>query len=170
MGPIVFNVQSYFSDKKKYAQILSLVVVSLTVYSYILAIYAFDSPSSGLRWNSVSYVPEPSYSPGDTVNIYGSIEEAQRYLYFGEYSSFMTSIDARWIIIVKGPNNEPVYMNSDVLTSFSGDLDLDLVSFVLPSTSATGTYTVKTFVWSDWLPDGESMTYQISERTFEVTP
>jgi hypothetical protein len=168
--PIDIDLESFFSGARKYKQILSIIVASLTIFSYIMAIYAFDSPSSGLRWNSDSYIPESSYSRGDTVNIYGSIEEAQRYLYFGQYFSFTSDVDVRWIVIVKGPNNEPIHIETDLLTMFSGDLDLDLVNFALPSNAATGTYTVRVFVWSDWLPGGETMTYQVSERTFEVTP
>ena len=161
----------YHSKNTKKITISSILIVMIftfTIFSYVTAIYAFDSPFSGLRWNSNAYLPETVFSPGDTVQIFGSIEEAERYFYFGEYFSFSTTPNIRWIVTVKGPNEEPLFLESDLLSSFSGNLDFDVVNFVLPSNSAPGTYTVKVFVWTDWLPAGETRTYIISEKDFEV--
>ena len=156
------------STRKRITTISVSILICFTLFSYVSAIMAFESPSSGLRWNSDAYINAPAYSPGDTVHIFGSIEEAESYFSFGNYYFFTADINIRWIVTVKGPDNSLTHMETNILTGISGDQDFDEVTFTLPINAVSGTYTVKVFAWSDWLPTGETRTYVVSEQTFEV--
>lgn len=129
--------------------------------------YAFISPSQDLRWEgSVSYLDKPSYSPGNTVNIIGALEEGTQYFLSGNYYDFTSPIIVRWVLIVKDPNNMPVHIDTGLLSDVIGDTELSPVTVYLPSNAAVGIYKIRVFVWTDWLPTGETRTQYNRKRVY----
>jgi hypothetical protein len=61
--------------KQYNARIFILLIILFTFTSYIVAIFGFISPTPALRWETDSTINLPTYTPGDTVTILGSIEE-----------------------------------------------------------------------------------------------
>lgn len=146
-----------------------IIVIGLVIGSYIIALNAFVSPTSELRWDGViEYINGVSFNPNDTVIISGYLEEGVQYWGIGTYYYFTTPESIRWILVVKDPNNMPIYLETDVVNNAFGNINIDDKSFVLPSEAVGGTYTVKLLIWTDLLPDGVSRTNEIHEITFEV--
>ncbi len=165
---IMQRVGSPSNKKTIITAALSLIVI-VSLYSYITALLAFISPSSNLRWEgSVSYIGPSPFSPGESVTITGAVEEATQYIFDGDYYFFIGSEDIRWFIVVIDPNYKPIHYATGTLSDFSGSGDLSTVNFNLPSNAVIGTYKVRVFVWTDYLPGGETRTLNILEEEFEV--
>ena len=150
--------------------ILLLIIISgILVFSYLGALFAFISPSPELRWNSsISYINDVAFNPGDTVTINGSIEEGTQYFLLSNYYDFLNSETIRWFVTIKDPNNLPIHLETGTLNVI-GNRTLDQFSFGLPSNAVSGTYHVRVFVWTDYLPSGDTRTYLVNEKTFEVS-
>ena len=146
-----------------------IVVTLLSLHSYLVALNAFISPTSDLRWDgTVEYINKPTFSAGDTVTITDFFEQGETYFSKGNYYFFVGSESIRWIAVIKDQNNMPVYIESESIGNASGDITINDITFSLPANAATGTYTVKLMIWTDWLPDGETRTNVIHETIFEV--
>jgi hypothetical protein len=89
-------------------------------------------------------------------------------LFQGNPYDFTDMIDIRWFVNIKGPSNELFYIETGVDTSVIGNLALDQVTYPLPNDAPTGIYNVRVIVWTDYLPIGETRTYNIIEQSFEV--
>jgi hypothetical protein len=150
------------------AGILSLIVL-ISLYSYISALYGFISPMSELRWNSeILSISASTFNPGDNVVVDVMLEEGNTYFSRGNYYYFLSGENIRWIVNVMDPNNSPVFLESNPINGAIGDQAVGLVDFDLPTNASPGTYTVKVIVWSAWLPGGETRTNIIDDVTFEV--
>ena len=158
--------------KEKYRKIFSqgllVLVLGVTLVSYIISLNAFISPTSELRWDgTVSYISDTVYNPGDPVLVEGRLIEGDSYFSLGYYYFFAPE-DIRWILVVIDPNDMPIYMETNVVTNANGVIDTGQIGFNLPSNAAPGIYHIRMIVWSDLLPTGETRTRQIQEITFEV--
>ena len=160
------------SIKGKYGQLFSqgllVLVLGITVVSYVISLNAFISPTRELRWDgTISYISNTVYNPGDPVLVEGRLIEGDSYFSLGYYYFFAPE-DIRWIIVVIDPNNMPIYMETSVVTNANGVIDTGQINFNLPSSADPGIYHIRMIVWSDLLPTGETRTRQIQEITFEV--
>jgi hypothetical protein len=140
-------------------------------FSYCISLFAFISPSGDLRWDGeVSTITSTQYHRGQTVAITGFLEEATQYKETGVYFTFTYPENVVYSITVMDPDDLPIYHKTESLSSIQGDITLDPISFTLASDALYGTYKVRVLVWTDWLPNGDTRTYQIQEQTFEVIP
>lgn len=153
--------------------ILTLIVAG-SVISYIIALFAFISPNQDLRWTTsideFNYfgAVRTQFSPGEQVTIIGDITEGTQYFVPpSNYYSFSGSVDVRWIVTVIGPNNLPVDIQTGT-TSLTDSPLYPTVSFDLPNDAETGFYYARVLIWTDWLPSGKSMTYDVTAISFEV--
>lgn len=163
-----------FNDKNRrqilLASILTLIVVS-GLFTYIVSLFAFISPTQELRWDaSITTINKQTFNRGETVTISGLLEEGTEYIENGSYYFFTSSENIVWIINVLDPNNLPIHLAYTAVPNAWGDIDTGNINFNLPADAATGTYTIRIMVWTDWLPDGETRTYLINEMEFTVIP
>ena len=160
--------------------ILSLIGISVlaTVSTYIIALFAFDSPSQEYRFKSgvdsimdYYYYFSTSFSKGDTIRITGIVLSADRYFVPPSYYYyFVDTTSIKWIVGVLDPNNMPVHFESGTLSNIgTGDHTLPVISFDLPTDAASGTYTIRVMGWSDFLPSGDTVTFEVLEDTFDVS-
>lgn len=159
---------NFSSKKNKVVTGIALTVLIYTLLTYVISLAAFTSPSQDLRWDSLPYVNQPFYNPGDTVTVTGDLIEGDSYFSRGLYYYFTYSEDIIWIVNVIGPGNDPVHFTFDEMIGAQEDQVIGAVQFALPANAAPGTYTIKLIVWSDWLPAGETRTNVLGEITFEV--
>lgn len=149
------------------------IITLVSVGSYIIALLAFVSPTEELRWEAevVDFVyywggSQSSFNPGDEIVIKGTVIEGDEW---GPYAyTFDNPISVRWIINVKGPNDEAVYFTSGTNSSAIDDFDIPDVRFTLPSDAANGQYTARLMLWTGWLPSGDTRTLHMTELTFDV--
>ena len=162
-GDIIFEI------KGKQAVLLLSIVIGIMIFSYLGALFAFISPSPELRWNaSISYINDIAFNPGETVTVNGFIEEGTQYYLLGNYYDFQASETTRWFVIIIDPNKQPIHFETGTLAAI-GDQTLDQFSFDLPSNAVSGQYRVRVFVWTDYLPSGDTRTYLVNEKTFTVS-
>lgn len=156
-------------DKNRSLKLILLLGTIFIFIYYIISPFAFISPSSDLRWEvTINYLNKPSFDPGETVSLSGFAEEGESFFYRGYYYFFDYSEEVVWIVNVVGPHKEYIYFNCDSVLNAQGSFSIDLMSFNLPVNAASGIYTVKVFIWSDWLPDGLPRSTMANEITFEV--
>ena len=161
--------------------LLTLVGVG-ALYSYVIALYAFNAPSQdlSLRFNSVGTfdtgdVAKTAFAKGDTVRIKISFEmadyywsapsyywSAQSYYYFSSGESY------RLIYTVVDGSGMPVYFSSTTGAITQAQVKNDLADYLSLSSAAAGTYTVKVYLWSDWLPDGDALAPGGGSATFTI--
>lgn len=154
--------------KNSLSQGILVLIIGVTLISYVYSLNAFISPSRELRWDSeIDYINGISFNPGAPVTISGTLIEGDSYFSFGNYYSFFPE-DIRWILVVKDPNNMPIHLETNAISGANGQIETNDIGFTLPSTSISGTYRVKLLVWTGLLPDGEIRTRQVQEFTFEV--
>jgi hypothetical protein len=160
--------------------ILSVIGVSVvaTVGTYIVALLAFDSPSQDFRFKggvdaimNVYYYHSTSFSAGDTVRITGIMLGAERYFSIPSYYYyFVGETSIRWIVGVLDPNNMPVHFETGTLDNVGiGDDNLPVISFDLPLSAVSGSYKIRVMAWSDFLPSGDTVTFEVLEDTFDVS-
>lgn len=173
-GEIVVTLDA----KRLVALSLITLFVLISIGSYVMALLAFDSPSQDFRFmGNVTSLEDyyfntaDTFSPGETVRITGIVLSADRYwVPPTDYYSFTDTVTVKWIVVVKDPNNMPV--NFAYGTLFGAGLSnqtLPDVSFVLPAGAASGTYKIRVMAWSDWLPSGDTLTFEVLEDTFNVS-
>lgn len=155
--------------KNKVISGIAFAVLAYTLFTYVISLAAFTSPSQELRWNSLPYVNQATYSPGDTVTVTGQLIEGDTYFMRGLYYYFTSSESIIWMVNVKGPDNAPVYFTYGEIIGAQEDQVIGAVQFNLPLTASSGTYTIKLIAWSGWLPAGETRTNVLGDITFEVT-
>jgi len=151
--------------------ILSITILMIMVasYSYTITTVGFISPSAvlPLRINSTDITDESgitknSFKKNDFVRISVNVEMATAPL-----SS--NSLSYRVIFTVIDNSSKPVYFDS-VTGEISAGVSVIVDSiFQLPSDSSIGTYSIKTFVWSDWLPNGDALTPSVGTGYFMVS-
>lgn len=161
------NIREKFSQRV--SQGVLVILVGLTLVSYIFSLNAFISPTRELRWDgAITYLSDTTFSPGDPVLVEGRLIEGENYFSIGYYYYSFSPEDIRWILIVIGPNNTPIHIENNVVPNANGIIDTGQINFDLPSNAAAGQYRIRMMVWSDVLPLGETRTREIQEITFEV--
>jgi hypothetical protein len=163
---------------KKVLALSLLVIVSLgAVYSYVVAIFAFEAPSQDLsmRFNSVgtfdtSNVAKTAFAKGDTVRIKVQFEMADYYWSApSDYYYFSSGESYRLIYTVSDGSGTPVYFTSSTGTMSAAQVSNLFSDYVSLSSATAGTYTVKVYLWSDWLPSGEALAPAAGSTTFTIT-
>jgi len=170
-------------DAKRLIAITILAVITVgTLYSYIMALFAFIAPNPG------TYLFEASGDTYDTSNnlqgtfsrktivrVKATVEMATAYYTYSppDYTSYTSLSGAspyRVFIQIIDPDDQPYkscYTATGSLTpggskEYTADFYLDLGA-------PTGDYTVLVYVWSDKLPDGVSLESTPPAFSFEVT-
>jgi len=169
-------------DAKRLIAITILAVITIsTLYSYIVALFAFVGPYPGSYLFDVpeadtydtSNVLEDTFSKGSTVRVKAKVEKATDYYTNPAYTSY-TSISGsspyRVFIQINDPSNQPYKSCYTATGSLAqGGSKQYTVDFKIDSSAAAGTYAVCVLVWSDKLPDGSSLTPTVETFYFEVT-
>jgi len=172
-------------DAKRLIAITILAVITIsTLYSYIIALFAFVAPwpdtylypfdASGDTYDT-SNNEEDEFSKGSTVRVKATVEKAIGYYTnkppdYTSYTSISGSSSYRVFIQINDPDNNP-YKSCYTTTGslIQGGSEEYTANFYIDSGAAAGTYRVDVLVWSDKLPDGSSLTPTVESFYFEVT-
>jgi hypothetical protein len=161
--------------------ILAIITVS-TLYSYIVALFAFIAPNPGTYLFDISGDTydtsnnlQDTFSRKNIVRVKAAVEKATGYYTnpppdYTSYTSLSGTSPYRVFIQVMNPSNQPYkscYTAAGSLTvgvskEYTADFYIDLGA-------PTGVYRVFVYVWSDNLPNGVSLTPTIESFTFTVT-
>jgi len=170
-------------DSKKIIGLSVLALLSFVVMSsYIVALLGFIAPSQdvSLTFNTpvathdIYYYSQSGFARGSTVKMKVTYEMATDYYnalpYYYTYYSFIGSASYRLIITVVDSVGRPAYIGSTSGSLTSGETEIsDYFDFVIPSNAATGAYTVKAYLWSDWLPGGIARAQTPASGGFNVS-
>jgi len=170
-------------DAKRLIAITILAIITIsTLYSYIIALFAFIAPYSGTYLFDVteantydtSNVVKHTFSKGSTVRVKATVEKATDYFTTVPPSYIYTSISGsspyRVFIQINDPSNQPYKTCYTATGSLAPGGSIQYTAdFGIGSGAAAGTYRVEVYVWSDKLPDGRSLTPTIESFTFEVS-
>lgn len=172
-------------DAKRLTAITILAIITIsTLYSYIVALFAFIAPypatylypfdASGDTYDTSNNLRD-TFSRKSTVRVKATVEKATGYYTnpppdYTSYTSLSGSSSYRVFIQVMDPSNQPFKscytatgsLTVGVSTEYTADFYLDM-------DSPTGNYAVFVYVWSDKLPNGESLTPTIESFSFTVT-
>ena len=163
-------------DGKKTLILTTLLVFSIVLlYSYVVALVAFVAPSGDLPLDITSLstldssnVSTSMFSTDTVLRVNATIEKATMY-FDTPYTNFTSDTSYRLIITILNPNNIPADLISTQKTISPGESQVVLNDYSIPSNAATGTYTIRILLWSDWLPDGKNLAPTIEEVTFDVS-
>ncbi len=157
--------------------IFTALTVALSL-SYIQALLAFDAPSQNFPIKVVdsdtlnaANVSTSTFIKGNPVKINCSVSMALSYVNFPwsyDYFDFVQDSSYRVIVSIMDSNMRPVYLASYQKTISRGDSQLSIFQYNIASNAASGTYTANILLWSDWLPDGKSLSPSAEEVTFTV--
>ena len=169
-------------DAKRLIAITILAVITIsTLYSYIIALFAFIAPFPGtylFQANSGLYDTSnnpltPPVSRGTTVRVIATVEKATDYFNTAPptytYTSLSGSTSYRVYITIKAPDNSVVKFYTATGSLAPGDSVPYTVDAYIASGAPEGTYNVQVLVWSDKLPDGSSHTPTVEEFEFTVS-
>jgi hypothetical protein len=161
--------------------ILTVITVS-TLYSYIVALFAFIAPypgtylfeASGDTYD-ISNNLKDTFSRGNTVVVKAIVEKSIGYYTtqppdYSSYSTISGASSYRVFIQIQDPSNQPYtscYSTTGSLTQ-GGSYEY-IEDFYIDSGASKGTYAVFVLVWSHNLPGGVSLTPTIETFTFTVT-
>ena len=170
-------------DAKRLTAITILAIITVsTLYSYIVALFAFIAPfpatylypfdASGDTYDTSNNLQD-TFSRKSIVRVKATVEKATDYYTVPDYSSY-TSLSGlssyRVFIQVMDPSNQPLKSCYTATGSLSpGGLKEYTADFYLDLGAPTGTYAVFVYVWSDKLPNGVSLTPTIDSFSFTVT-
>jgi len=168
-------------DAKRLIAITILAVITIsTLYSYIIALFAFVAPYPGTYLFDVkeadtydtSNVLEDTFSKGSTVRVKAKVEKATDYYTTMPppytYTSLSGLTSYRVYITIKAPDDSVVKFYTDTGSFAPGGSVPYTVDAYIASGAPAGTYNVQVLVWSDKLPDGSSHTPTVEEFTFTV--
>jgi len=170
-------------DAKRLIAITILAVITIsTLYSYIIALFAFIAPFPGTYLFDVpeadtydtSNVVKHTFSKGSTVRVKATVEKATDYFNTAPptytYTSISGSSSYRVFIQINDPSNQPYKSCYTTTGSLApGGSEGYTADFGIGSGAAAGTYRVFVLVWSDKLPYGRSHTPTIEEFMFIVS-
>jgi len=168
-----------FNSKKLVSAGILLAMLLLLVYSYSMALFAFDAPSVDypLQITQVdtldnSNVSQSTFNKGDLLRFNTTIEKAVRYMNFPfsyEYFDFVGDTDTKLIVTVIDPNKLPVFIESNLVTVAAGEEYVFYTDYVISAGAASGVYSYTVTVWSDWLPSGNTFSLNVWEDVFNVS-
>lgn len=151
------------------------ILIALT-YTYIIGLMAFVTPSYDLplRFDQVSSLDDSNnsaslFSKGDLVRINATVEMALSYGFFPPYTNFTGPVQYRILLSIYDLNNMPVTFREYQHTIFRGQLKNELFDYTIALDAASGTYTARLMLWSDWLPTGIILAPTAAEVTFSVS-
>lgn len=164
------------TPKKLLALSLLVVIGGGAIFSYVVALYAYNAPSQDLsmKFNSVGTydtgnVAKSAFTKGDTVRVKVSFEMADYYWSAPNYYYFSSGDAYRLIYTVSDGSGMPVYFSSVTGTITQAQVKNDAADYINLSSAAAGTYTVKVYLWSDWLPSGEALAPSGGSATFTIS-
>jgi hypothetical protein len=172
-------------DAKRLMAIAILTVITVsTLYSYIVALFAFVAPypgtypfeASGDTYDTSNNL-QSTFSRGSTVRVMATVEKSTGYYTnappdYTSYTSISGSSSYRVFIQVLDSNTPAQPYKSCYTTTGSltqGGTKQYTADFTIGSGASTGHYTVLVLVWSDKLPNGRSLTPTVEMFSFEVT-
>jgi len=167
-------------DAKRLIALSILAVVGFAaVYTYIGALFAFNTPTQELpiRVNTVKTydtgdVIKDSFNKGGTARVKATIEMAMTYSmysYYSYYSYFAGSESYRIIFTISDGSSRPMYIVSETSTIIPGQVKTHSIDWVIPLGADAGTYTVMVYIWSDFLPGGVVLAPTGGSKTFTVS-
>ncbi len=165
-------------DRKKALAIGIIFGLTIIIaYTYIGALLAFVAPSETfpLRVTELDTlddnVTEVNFDIGDDVRVNVTVEKAEAYYINFPISydniTFLGNTTFRIIVTILNEDRMPVYVNPPTSSTIAPDSSI-VFTYVYP-TVATGTYTIRVMVWSDWLPGGVALSDVTEEVTFNVS-
>ncbi|MEM2015832.1 MAG: hypothetical protein QXE58_06305 [Candidatus Methanomethylicia archaeon] len=141
--------------------IISIIALGILFSTYFNNLFAFIAPEQGLPLHITKYsttdqygTPKTTFKRGDMVLVNATIEMATAYYYYYYYYYYYTT-PTKYLLIV-----EILYGNTPVFIGFvfheipPGGTSTAGVGYSIPLNAPTGTYTVKIYVWSQWLVKG----------------
>jgi hypothetical protein len=167
-------------DAKRLIAITILTIITIsTLYSYVVALFAWIAPSPGIypfrvksldtydAWSN----PESSFPRGNTVTVNALVEKANYYWNtpVPGYTSIVGTTSYRVFITVIGPDDKPYGFYTATGSLAPGETKIHGTSVYIPSNAPTGVYNLQALVWIESLPGGRSLTPNISELTITVT-
>jgi len=171
--------------RKLFALSLLTIITLVSVYTYVVALLAWNAPTQELSvgfndfWTTDIYGTQDAvFAPGDLLDVYVEADLASDYWWISNYYSFGgADISYRIILTIFDPDGAPILCESIYDTQPAGTtqgyyLEVDMMGsfFQIPSDAAASTdYVVKVVYWTDWLPSGVAKAVAAQEYPFEVT-
>ena len=170
--------------RKLFALSLLTIITVVSLYTYIVALLAWDAPTHELSvevndfWTLDNYgAMDKVFAPGDPLDVYVEADLADQYWLPPSYESFVGDISYRIILTIFDPDDAPMLCVSVSDSQPDGfaygyNLEADMLGsfFQIPLDAVASTdYAVRVVYWSDWLPSGEAKAIQAWEYNFEVT-
>jgi hypothetical protein len=166
-------------DEKRIAVIvISLIAFGVLFSTYLSGLFAFIAPEQGkplmITRSAITDrvgTPKTSFARGDMVMVNATVEMATAYYYntyYYYYYYYTTSTKYLYIV-------EIFYGNTPVFIGFvgheirPGGTSTAGIGYSIPMNAPTGTYTVKIFLWSNWLDKGGVILGGDVTLTFQVT-
>jgi hypothetical protein len=167
------------NSRRVWALGILAVIGFAAVGTYIAALFAFNTPIQELpiRVNAVntydtSDVLKGAFNKGGTLRVKATIEMATTYYmnyYYYNYYYFAGSVNYRIIFTISDGSGRPMYITSATSTINPGQVKIHSIDWVIPTGADAGTYTVKAYVWSDFLPGGVALAPTGGSQTFTVS-
>lgn len=168
-----------FDRKKIFASGILILLLAIITFSYFTALLAFIAPSrdyplkvDNVNTRDTSNNTKTTFVEGETIRINSTIIMALEYVNYPwsySYFNFTNNVSFRLIVTIMDPNKIPVFFSYKDYVVSAGTSLIDLTDFDIPSGATPSTYSVSVMVWSDWLPNGDPLSFIVGERTFDVT-
>ena len=171
--------------RKLFALSLLAIITLVSVYTYIVALLAWNAPTQELSvgfndfWTTDIYgVEDAVFAPGDLLDVYVEADLASDYWLVSNYYSFGgADISYRIILTIFDPDGAPILCESvsdtqpaNTIQGYYLETDMMGSFFQIPLDAVASTdYAVRVVYWSDWIPSGEAKAVQAWEYNFEVT-
>ena len=170
--------------RKLFALSLLTIITVVSLYTYIVALLAWDAPTQELSveandfWTLDNYKgTKDVFAPGDLLDVIVEADLADQYWLPPSYETFVGNINYRIILTIFDPDDAPMlcvsYSDSqpdDTQNSYYLKADMLGSFFQIPLDAEASTdYAVRVVFWSDWLPSGKAKAVQAWEYNFEVT-
>jgi len=165
-------------DEKRIAiMVISLIALGLLFSTYLSGLFAFIAPEQGkplmiTRYATTDRVgtPKTSFTRGEMVIINATVEMATAYYYYYTYYYYYYTTPTKYLYIVEILyGNTPVFIGFVVHEISPGGTSTAGIGYSIPMNAPTGTYTVKIFLWSNWLDKGGVILGEGVTFTFQVT-
>jgi hypothetical protein len=165
-------------DEKRIAVIvISIIAFGVLFSTYLSGLFAFIAPEEGkplriTRYTTTDMVgtPKTTFARGEMVIVNATIEMATAYYYYYTYYYYYYTTSTKYLYIV-----EILYGDTPVFIGFvgheipQGGTSTAGIGYSIPMNAPTGTYTVKIFLWSNWLNKGGVILGEGKTLEFQVT-
>jgi len=171
--------------RKLFALSLLTIITVVSLYTYIVALLAWDAPTIDLATRVIgpstrtldNYgAPKSNFNQGDLFDLVVSVEAADRYWLPPSYENLVTDFSFRLIVTIFDPNGVPMLCKSCTDTISPADnrlyyLENDMLGsfYQIPlDAQSASNYKVRIVLWSDWLPTGKARAVDAWELAFDV--